>query len=50
MTQDRGRGCAHAIFADAINGKAADLYATFGFTALTDRPNTGAAPFIGESQ
>ena len=31
---------AHAIFADAINGKAAAFYAAFGFTALTDRPNT----------
>lgn len=31
---------AHAIFADAIDGKAAAFYAAFGFTALSDRPNT----------
>lgn len=31
---------AHAIFADAIDGKAATFYAAFGFTALTNRPNT----------
>ena len=31
---------AHAIFADAIDGKAAAFYAAFGFTPLTDRPNT----------
>lgn len=31
---------AHAIFADAIDEKAAAFYATFGFTALMDRPNT----------
>ena len=31
---------AHAIFADAIDRKAAAFYAAFGFTPLTDRPNT----------
>jgi ribosomal protein S18 acetylase RimI-like enzyme len=31
---------AHAIFADAIDEKAAAFYAAFGFTALIDRPNT----------
>lgn len=31
---------AHAIFADAIDGKAAAFYAAFGFAALSDRPNT----------
>ncbi|MFZ3034431.1 MAG: GNAT family N-acetyltransferase [Parvibaculum sp.] len=31
---------AHAIFADAIDGKAAAFYAAFGFMALSDRPNT----------
>ncbi|WP_292046395.1 MULTISPECIES: GNAT family N-acetyltransferase [unclassified Brevundimonas] len=31
---------AHAIFADAIDEKAAAFYAAFGFTPLTDRPNT----------
>lgn len=31
---------AHAIFADAIDDKAAAFYAAFGFIALTDRPNT----------
>jgi ribosomal protein S18 acetylase RimI-like enzyme len=31
---------AHAIFADAIDGRAAAFYAAFGFTSLTDRPNT----------
>lgn len=31
---------AHAIFADAIDAKAAAFYAAFGFTPLTDRPNT----------
>ncbi len=31
---------AHAIFADAIDEKAAAFYAAFGFTALSDRPNT----------
>lgn len=31
---------AHAIFADAIDGKAAAFYAAFGFTPLTDLPNT----------
>lgn len=31
---------AHAIFADAIDEKAAAFYAGFGFTALSDRPNT----------
>jgi len=30
----------HAIFADAIDGKAAAFYASFGFIALNDRPNT----------
>ncbi|EAQ35130.1 hypothetical protein NB311A_16594 [Nitrobacter sp. Nb-311A] len=31
---------AHAIFADAIDAKAAAFYAAFGFAPLTDRPNT----------
>lgn len=31
---------AHAIFADAIDAKAAAFYAAFAFTPLTDRPNT----------
>ena len=31
---------AHAIFADAIDEKAAAFYAAFGFAALIDRPNT----------
>jgi len=31
---------AHAIFADAIDEKAAAFYAGFGFTGLNDRPNT----------
>lgn len=31
---------AHAIFADAIDAKAAAFYAAFGFSPLTDRPNT----------
>ncbi len=31
---------AHAIFADAIDEKAAAFYAAFGFTPLTDLPNT----------
>lgn len=31
---------AHAIFADAIDGNAAAFYAAYGFTPLTDRPNT----------
>ncbi len=31
---------AHAIFADAIDEKAAAFYAAFGFMALIDRPNT----------
>lgn len=31
---------AHAIFADAIDGNAAAFYAAFGFTPLSDRPNT----------
>lgn len=31
---------AHAIFADAIDDKAAAFYAAFGFTPLTDRPHT----------
>lgn len=31
---------AHAVFADAIDEKAAAFYAAFGFTALIDRPNT----------
>lgn len=31
---------AHAIFADAIDAKAAAFYAAFGFKALSDRPNT----------
>lgn len=31
---------AHAVFADAIDKKAATFYAAFGFTALIDRPNT----------
>lgn len=31
---------AHAIFADAIDGKAAAFYAAFGFMPLTDRSNT----------
>lgn len=35
---------AHAIFADAIDDKAAAFYATFGFMALTDRPNTLCLP------
>ncbi len=30
---------AHAIFADAIDRKAAAFYVEFGFTPLTDRPN-----------
>jgi ribosomal protein S18 acetylase RimI-like enzyme len=35
---------AHAIFADAIDEKAAAFYAAFGFTALIDRPNTVHLP------
>lgn len=35
---------AHAIFADAIDEKAAAFYAAFGFLALTDRPNTFYLP------
>ena len=31
---------AHAIFADAIDDKAASFYATFGFTPLIERPHT----------
>ena len=31
---------AHAIFADAIDGKAASFYADFGFTPLLERPRT----------
>lgn len=31
---------AHAIFADAIDDRAAAFYAAFGFTPLTDRSNT----------
>lgn len=31
---------AHALFADAIDEKAAAFYASFGFTALIDRPHT----------
>lgn len=31
---------AHAIFAEAIDERAAAFYAAFGFTALTDRPRT----------
>lgn len=31
---------AHAIFADAIDGNAAAFYSAFGFTPLSDRPNT----------
>ncbi|MCO6180989.1 hypothetical protein [Ciceribacter sp. RN22] len=31
---------AHAIFADAIDAKAAASYAAFGFTPLPDRPHT----------
>ncbi|MCQ4323280.1 GNAT family N-acetyltransferase [Stutzerimonas stutzeri] len=31
---------AHAIFADAIDGRAATFYTAFGFTPLIDRPNT----------
>jgi len=31
---------AHAIFADAIDGKAAAFYAAFGFTPLIKRPRT----------
>ena len=31
---------AHAVFADAVDSKAAAFYAAFGFTPLTDRPNT----------
>ena len=31
---------AHAIFADAIDNKAASFYATFGFTPLLRRPRT----------
>lgn len=31
---------AHAIFADAIDERAAAFYAAFGFTALIDRPKT----------
>lgn len=31
---------AHAIFADAIDDKAASFYAAFGFTPLLDRPRT----------
>jgi hypothetical protein len=34
---DGGNGSA---IADAIDGKAAAFYAAFGFTPLTDRPNT----------
>lgn len=31
---------AHAVFADAIDGKAATFYAAFGFTPLIRRPRT----------
>lgn len=31
---------AHAVFADAIDAKAAAFYAAFGFMPLTERPNT----------
>jgi predicted GNAT family N-acyltransferase len=40
---------AHAIFADAIDEKAAAFYAAFGFTALIDRPNTLYLP-VGTAQ
>lgn len=31
---------AHAVFADAIDEKAVAFHAAFGFTSLSDRPNT----------
>jgi hypothetical protein len=31
---------AHAIFADAIDDKAASFYASFGFVPLVERPRT----------
>ncbi len=37
---------AHAIFAEAIDGKAAAFYAAFGFAALSDRPNTLYLPVV----
>lgn len=40
---------AQAIFAEAIDEKAAAFYAAFGFTALTDRPNTLYLP-VGTAQ
>ena len=31
---------AHAVFADAIDDKAAEFYLAFGFTPLVERPRT----------
>lgn len=41
---------AHAIFADAIDDKAASFYAAFGFTPLIERPRTLYLPVATASR